>query len=95
MPILRTASGKEYVCDFMGVANGVVLYVQLMIDYYELLNVFTLPEETNTLSWIGSSGDVIETEIGFTEFGGFTVVGGQCPIRLRMLKKIEVISDAN
>lgn len=90
MPILRTATGKEYICDFMGIAIGMVLYVQLIIDLEEALTVFRNPEETSVLSWIGTNGEPVEIEEGFTEFGGFTIVGGQCPVRVRMLKKIEV-----
>lgn len=90
MPVLRTATGKEYICNFMGVADGMVLYVQLVIDLQEALNVFTDPEETKSLSWIGSNGEAVEVEEDFTQFGGFFITGDQCPVRVRMLKKIEV-----
>lgn len=91
MPVLRTATGKEYICDFMGVANGMALYVQIKADLQEVLDTFTNQNETETLQWIGSSGDVVEEESGFTTFGGFMIVGGQCPVRVRMLKNLEVI----
>lgn len=90
MPVLRTATGKEYICSFMGVADGLVLYMQLAISLQEALDVFTNPEETAVLSWIGMNDEPVEVEEGFTEFGGFFITGDQCPVRVRMLKKIEV-----
>ena len=94
MPVLRTATGKEYICNFMGVADGMVLYVQLLIDLQEALNVFTNPEETASLSWIGMDNEPVEVEEGFTQFGGFFITADQCPVRVRMLKKLEVNVDA-
>ena len=90
MSILRTNKGREYPCTFMGVANAMTLYVQIMIDFYEAVEVFTNPEETEVLSWIGLNDEPIQIEEGFTEFGGFTVDEGDCPVQIRMLKKIEV-----
>ena len=90
MPLLKTATGKEYVCNFMGVANGLVLYIQIAIDLQEAITIFTNPDETNTLSWYDLQGLLIETEHGFTEFGGIFIEGGQCPIQIRLLKKLEV-----
>ena len=49
MPVLKTATGKEYICDFMGVANGMALYVQIKADLREVLDTFTNQNETETL----------------------------------------------
>ena len=96
MPVLRTATGKEYICDFMGVANGgFVLYVQVAIDLYEALDIFQNAEETSTLSWIGTNGEAGRIEEGFTEFGGLSIERDPCPVRIRMLKKIEVNSNVS
>lgn len=90
MPVLRTATGKEYICNFMGVADGLALFVCLIINLSEILDVFTNPEETKILTWVGTNGEAVEVEENFTEFGGFYITGDQCPVRIRMLKKIEV-----
>ena len=87
MSVLRTATDKEYNCNFMGVSDGMVLYAQLDISLQDALNIFTDAEETNVLFWIGLNDEVIQEEEGFTEFGGFAVVGGSCPVRVRMLKR--------
>ena len=91
MSILRTATGREYPCDFMGTANGgFVLYVRIKIDTYEeVLLVFQNPEETNTMSWIGEDGEIGRVETGFTVFTGFDNMGGPCPVRIRMEKPVE------
>lgn len=90
MPILRTATGKEYPCDFMGVANGFALYVNIKIDsYMELLEVFQDPSETEVLTWVGTSGEAVRIETGFTVFTGFDIIGGQCPVRIRMEKNLD------
>lgn len=90
MSVLKTLTGKEYNCNFVGVSDNSVLYMQLEISFQEALNVFTDSNETAVLSWIGLNDNVIRKEEGFTEFGGFTITDGQCPVRVRMLKKIEV-----
>lgn len=87
IPYLKTATGKEYPCDFMGVAQGLVLYIKLKIDLYEALDVFQNPEETETLIWYGANGKVVREEAGFTNFGGFTLMSGYCPVRIRLERK--------
>jgi hypothetical protein len=85
MTILRTATGKEYRCDFMGVAEILVtLFVRVQIDLVEALTVFQNPEETVKLEWIGNNGEVIRTEEGFTKFVGLSVVKGDCPVRIQL-----------
>ena len=87
MTVLRTATGKEYPCDFMGIAPGLATcFVTLEIDLPEVLSVFQNPEETSELSWIGDEGNVVRTETGYTKFGGFTILDGDCPVRVRMQK---------
>lgn len=89
MPVLRTATGREYVCDFMGVASGMALYIKIKIDSYEeVLRVFQDPNETEILSWISEDGTAVREETGFTVFTGFDIMGGQCPVRIRMEKPI-------
>lgn len=88
MNYLRTATGKEYACDFMGVAIGYdVLYVKLEIDLNEALTIFQNPEETEVLTWIDDrDGSTIRSETGYTDFGGFIIMRGKCPVRIRMQK---------
>lgn len=86
---LKTATGKEYPCDFMGVAQGLVLYVKLKIDLYEVLDVFQNPEETQVLRWYGTNDNMVREETGFTGFGGFTLMEGYCPVRIRLDRKGE------
>lgn len=88
IPYLKTATGKEYPCDFMGVAQGLVLYIKLKIDLYEALDVFQNPEETKVLTWYGANGDAVREETGFTSFGGFTMMSPPCPVRIRLMKNI-------
>lgn len=88
MSFLRTATGKEYPCDFMGLANEFVLYVQVDMALEEVLTVFQNPEETNILYWIGDNGEVVREEHGFIVFTGFNIVSGDYPIRIRMTKKL-------
>lgn len=84
MPILRTATGKEYPCDFMGVAGEAALYVKVAIDLNEILEVFQNPEETIVLQWIGIDNNVVREEHGFTRFTGFSLMKGDCPVRIRL-----------
>ena len=84
---LKTATGKKYPCDFMGVAQGLVLYVKLKIDLYEVLDVFQNPEETQVLRWYGTNDNMVREETGFTGFGGFTLMDGYCPVRIRLDRK--------
>ena len=92
MTVCKTATGKSYPCDFMGVASDFgALYCKLQIDLFEVLNVFQNPEETSVLQWIDEDAledtdPVIRRETGFTVFGGFTIMHGDCPVRVRMLK---------
>lgn len=87
LSMLRTATGKTYPCNFMGVATGyTALYVKVEIDLNELLAVFQDPNETEVLEWIGDSGCVVRTETGYTVFTGFDIMKGECPIRIRMEK---------
>lgn len=87
MTLCRTAMGKEYPCDFMGVAPGLAtMFVTLEIDLVEALTVFQNPEETNTLEWLGDDGSVVREETGYTKFGGFTILDGDCPVRIRLQK---------
>lgn len=92
MTVCKTATGKSYPCDFMGVASDFgALYFKLQIDLFEVLNVFQDPEETSVLQWIdedaaADADPVIRTETGFTTFGGFVITSGDCPVRVRMLK---------
>ena len=88
MAFLRTATGKEYPCDFMGLANEFILYVQVDMELGDVLTVFQNPEETRILYWIGDSGEPVRTESGFIVFTGFNLVSGDYPVRIRMTKKI-------
>lgn len=87
MTLLRTATGKLYCCDFMGVANNAILYVTVDMDAEEVLQIFRNPEETSRLEWLNDSEEVVRSESGFTEFEGLTIMGGRCPIRVRMARK--------
>lgn len=91
MTVIRTATGKEYPCDILGVANGYALYAQVRMDMQEVLNIFQDENETKELSWINDQGDPVRTEYGFTVFGGFQIVEGNYPIRVRMTKKLAEI----
>ena len=88
MTSCKTATGKSYPCDFMGVASDYgALYLKLQIDLYEVLQVFQDPEETATLIWFNEdTGEAVRTETGFTTFGGFTIMKDAYPVRVRMLK---------
>lgn len=88
MAFLRTATGKEYPCDFMGLANEFILYVQVDMELGDVLTVFQNPEETRILYWVGDLGDIVRTEKGFIVFTGFNIVSGEYPVRIRMTKKI-------
>lgn len=89
MSLLKTATGKEYPCDFMGTANRIVLYMKCDISFQEALDVFQNPEETNVLQWIGKDNEVVREETGFTKFTGFDLMDGDCPVRIRMEKPVE------
>lgn len=85
MATIRTAKGKEYPCDFMGVGSRHVLFIVIDIDLLELLSVFQDAEETRLLQWVGDSGSVGREEEGYTKFVGFTLLDGDgCKIRVRM-----------
>ena len=91
MTVCKTATGKSYPCDFMGVASDFgALYLKLEIDLYECLQVFQNPEDTAVLQWIDPDTEegeqVVREERGFTTFGGFTIMQDSCPVRVRMLK---------
>ena len=87
MKVLKTATGKEYPCDFMGIASGYeVLYVKVNMDLDEIMPIFQNPEETETLIWCDEDGTKIRSESGFTVFGGFTIMRGACPIQVRMMR---------
>lgn len=87
MSLLKTSTEKEYLCNFMGVASGSsALYIQISIDLHEALTVFQNPEETKTLQWIGDNGEIVREETGYTFFTGFSIVPGECPVRIRMQK---------
>ena len=86
-PILKTATGKEYPCDFMGTATKYVLYIVIDIDLNDILSIFQNPEETETLQWIGNGGELVREETGFTKFTGFTLMdNGGCHVRIRLEK---------
>lgn len=89
MTVLRTATGKTYQCDFMGVATGYdALHIMLEIDLYEAVSVFQNPEETNTLVWYDDeTGEDVRVEIGYTVFGGIFIMKGPCPVRIRLTKE--------
>ena len=88
MTVLRTATGKEYPCDFMGVATGyAVLFLKVDMDVTEAVQLFMNPEETETLVWCNKdTGEDVRTETGYTVFGGITIMQPPCPVRIRMTK---------
>lgn len=88
MAFLRTATGKEYPSDFMGLANEFVLYLQVDMELTEVLRIFQDPEETRTLYLINDLGETLRTETGFIVFTGFNLIRGEYPVRIRMTKKM-------
>ena len=91
MPVLRTATGKEFYCNFMGVASSMVLYVKILLDLAEVLEIFQDPNETRILQWFSESGELVREERGFTIFKGFELDDGACPVRVRMDRDIEFL----
>lgn len=90
MTVLKTATGKTYPCDFMGIATGYdVLYLKIEADPTEAVQVFLNPEETQTLVWFNEdNGENVRTETGYTAFGGLTILPGKCPVRIRMTRPL-------
>ena len=87
MELLRTATGKEYPCSFMGVGSRIVLFIVIDIDLNELLNVFQNSTETSVLQWIGDDGTIEREEIGYTKFIGFSLLdSSECHVRIRLEK---------
>jgi len=94
MTVLRTATGKEYYCNFMGTASSVILYVRILIELNEMLEVFQNPEETRILQLVNEKDEVLREERLFTKLTEFTLVGGQCPVRIRLERDIDAIIQA-
>ena len=90
MTVVKTATGKTFECDFMGVATGYdVLYLKIEADPTEAVQVFLNPEETHMLSWFNEdTGEDVRTETGYTAFGGLTIMPGKCPVRIRMTRPL-------
>lgn len=95
MTFVRTATGKQFPCDFMGIASGYdVLYLKLDMEIPEAVSIFMNPEETETLAWYDdASGEDVRTVSGYTEFGGVTIMQPPCPVRIRMTRPQTVIQE--
>lgn len=91
MTTLRTATGKEFYCDFMGTANELVLYVKVDGDLHEILNTFQNPEETRILQHLTENGEVTREETMFTKFVEIHLMSDGCPIRIRMEKDLDTL----
>lgn len=94
MTTLKTATGKEYYCDFMGTASSIVLYVRIQIDLNELIEVFQNPEETRILQLVNEKDEVLREERLFIKLTEFTIVSGPCPVRIRLERDIDAIIQA-
>lgn len=88
MTVIRTATGKEFECDFMGVATGYdVLYLKLNAEPVEAMTVFMNPEETEMLAWHNTdTGEDVRIVSGYTLFGGLTIMEPPCPVRIRLTR---------
>lgn len=94
MPILKTATGKEYYCDFFAIAVGYEsLWLKVQIDPVEALTVFQNPEETMILEWYGENGDLLKRELAYTRLTGISFVNGKCPVRINLKRVYKTLED--
>lgn len=84
MKTLKTATGKEYYCSFMIKSNKQNLYMKLLIDPNEALDVFRNPEETKELQWLDEQGNITLEAEHFTKFVELFLEDGPCPVRIRL-----------
>ena len=83
MRTLKTATGREYYCSFM-IRKDQNVYMRLLIEPAEVLQVFQNPEETRELQWLNEDGSVILEARHFTKFTELMIENGPCPVRVRM-----------
>ena len=93
MQILRTASGNEYYCDFMGKASPLVLYIKVEMSFDEASRLFQNPEETKHFQWYDEDGTLLGDEWYFTKFTQITIMEGPCPMRIRLERDMDALLE--